>query len=160
MRDVKVLKVYNLVNAKGNKLRLRLGILKSMEAVYAPNADHGYRWSFVGEHIPMPVRSMTWFNGFPENIMLDWLKGNGWYPHTCVHMDDGRCHVYELPKGNEELDSDYIKSQQQTDKDAFCRVIRGLVSNGKRADAARIYRYKHGGTLYNAVHEVDIIATE
>lgn len=160
MRDIKVLKVYNLVDSKGNKLRLRLGILKSMEAVCALNADQGYRWSFVGEHIPMPVRSMTWFNGFPDNVMIDWLKGNGWYPRTCVHMDDGRCHVYELPKGDEEPDRDYIKTQQQVDKDVFYRVIRGLVSNGKRLDAARVYRYAHGGTLRNAADAVNIITTE
>lgn len=97
MRNVKVIKVYNLVNSKGNKLRLRLGELKSRDDAFVSSADQGLRWSFIGANIPMPVRSSTWFNGFPEHIMLEWLKGNGWYVQTCVDMCDGRARVYNVP---------------------------------------------------------------
>lgn len=136
MRNVNVLKVYNLVNSKGNKLKLRLGILRDRVGEVC-NADKGYRWSFEGNNIPMPVRSRTWFNGFPEEAMLDWLKGNGWYPHTCVEMCDGSAKVYELPKGDKESDA------RSWDVDAFHNTIRDLVRNGKRLTAVRVYRYAH-----------------
>jgi hypothetical protein len=48
----------------------------------------------------MPVRSDYWFNGFPEETMLEWLKANGWYPKTCVDMYIGKAKVYALPAIN------------------------------------------------------------
>jgi hypothetical protein len=84
--------------------------------------------------------------------MLDWLKGNGWYAHTCADMCDGRVKVYELPKGNETSTSSNSLSQE-----AFMDVIRDLYRNGERIKAVRVYRYAHGGTLcdaYNAVKEI------
>ena len=153
MRDIKVLKVYNLVNSKGTKIQLRLGILRSRVGELAiSNADRGYRWSFNGNEIPMPVRSGYWFNGFEETVMLDWLKGNGWYPHTCVSMDDGKCRVYELPsepsKGNEtyELPIHAIHSGERALKDA----VRLLYNNGSRVEAISLYRYVHPSCLLAA----------
>ena len=157
MRDIKVLRVYNLVDSKGNKLQLRLGILRNRNSeVCISNADKGYRWSFVGDNIPMPVRSMYWFNGFEESIMLDWLKGNGWYPHTRVEMSNSRVTVYELPKGNE--DSGHRCSA--ADEAVFKSVIRDLTRNGNKIEAVRIYKYAHGGTLKSAVDAVNVIITE
>lgn len=137
MRDINVLKVYNLVDSKGNKVQLRLGMITgNANAIRVASEDQGYRWSFVGKHIPMPVRSRCWFNGFPEPIMLDWLKGNGWYPRSCVSMCDGNAIVYELPKGTDE-------EVRSWDVDAFHSVIRELISNGRRLTAVRVYRYAH-----------------
>lgn len=106
MERVKTFRVYNLVNSKGNKLQLELGItdVRREDTVWS-SADKGYRWRFIGKHIPMPVRSLYWFNGFPESIMLDWLKGNGWFVHTRVDTGSSYAEVYELPccycsKGN------------------------------------------------------------
>ena len=99
MEKVKTFRVYNLLNANGDRLRLRLGYIV-YEAGRPYNEDSGFRWSFDGKYIPMPVRSRTWFNGFPEPIMLNWLKANGWYPHTMVDMGCGYAKVFELPKGN------------------------------------------------------------
>lgn len=122
MRDVKVCRVYNLVDNKGNKLQLRLGVLKNRkDDICISNADKGYRWSFIGEHIPMPVRSMTWFNGFPEEVMLNWLKGNGWYPQSCVDMYCGKCRVYELPKAEEVFESQ--RYQQHTAREMYNDTI-------------------------------------
>lgn len=101
MRNVKVIKVYNLINSNGNKLQMKLGMLQNRGSeVFISNEDEGYRWSFEGKNIPMPVRSMTWFNGFPEAVMLEWLNGNGWYPQTCVYMNGGHVIVYDLPTSN------------------------------------------------------------
>lgn len=150
MEKTKIIRVYNLVDSKGNKLRLDLGIIslnRSADPIY--NGDTGYRWRFIGKHIPMPIRSMHWFNGFPENIMLDWLKGNGWYAHTRVEMCDGYAHVYELPKGNENTDD-----RSEEDEQVFKKTIRELANNSKRVSAVRLYRYANGGTLGEAYHAV------
>ena len=165
MRNIKVVRVYNLVNSKGNKLQLRLGILKSREGeVCISNADKGYRWSFIGENIPMPVRSMYWFNGFEESIMLDWLKGNGWYPRSCVFMDDGRARIYELPdaepaKGNEETTKVYeVPSYVKVaGENAFKDAIRYLCNNVNRMTAVCMYRYVHPCSLGDAKNAVDAI---
>ena len=162
MRDVKVLKVYNLVNSKGTKLQLRLGILRSRAGeVCIANTDNGSRWSFVGKEIPMPVRSGYWFNGFADEIMLSWLKGNGWYPRSCVCMDDGRCHVYELPKaeepskGNEtyELSLYAINVGER----ALKHAVNLLCNNGNKVDAVNLYRYVHPTCLLAARDAVDAI---
>lgn len=149
MRKIKTIRVYNLVDSKGNKLQLELGIIQiEHEGYQISTADKGYRWRFIGKHIPMPVRSRCWFNGFPENIMLDWLKGNEWYPHTRVEMCNGYADVYELPKGNESC------SRSEEDERAFCEVIRTLKRNGKSISAVRLYRYANGGSLNDAYHSV------
>lgn len=95
--NIDICYVFNLLDSNGTKLQLRLGRIKYSED-YLP--DKGFRWSFVGPKIPMPVRAYTWFNGFPENIMLDWLKGNGWALRSRVEMSTGKATVYELPTSN------------------------------------------------------------
>ena len=97
---VTALVCFNLVNANGVKLRLYLGRDEGYADCYG-NPDKGFRWSFVGSKIPMPVRAYTWFNGFPENTMLDWLKGNGWALRSRVEMGTGKATIYELPKADE-----------------------------------------------------------
>ena len=94
MQNITVLKVYNLLDGKGNRLRLRLGILNPEDRTC--KRDAGFRWSFVGPKIPMPVRSETWFNGFPVDTMLLWLREKGWFLRTAVDMFDGRATVYPL----------------------------------------------------------------
>ena len=143
MRDIKVLKVYNLVDSDGNRLRLRLGILKSRTGeVCISNKDIGYRWSFIGEHIPMPVRSMTWFNGFPEETMLEWLKRNGWYPKTCVWMSDGTAKVYELPRTEEPSKGNEVPYYiYENGKIAVNDAIKMFRENGRMLKAVQLYRY-------------------
>lgn len=165
MRNVEVIKVYNLVDSKGNKLRLMLGVLKSRkDDVCIDSRDKGYRWSFIGTNIPMPVRSNTWFNGFPEATMLSWLKANGWYPKACVDMYNGFAEVYELPdaeptKGNEKP----IEAYQVPDnvisrgKSAFNDAIHHLCNNGNKLTAVCLYRYVHPCCLTEAVRAVDAI---
>lgn len=94
-----IIHVYNFVDANGAKLQLNLGVLKEKEGL--PKGDAGLRWSFVGTKIPMPVRAHTWFNGFPEPVMLDWLKANGWHLHTDINPRTNNVNVHELPKATE-----------------------------------------------------------
>ena len=161
MRNIKIVRVYNLVNSKGNKLMLELGVITDGLRDEIPyfRADKGYRWRFIGRNIPMPVRSLCWFNGFPEDIMLDWLKGNGWYPQTRVEMSNGYAHVYELPKGDEE-DISILPERYEHEECVFRDVIRDLVSNGNKMRAACLYRYANGGDIYAARDAVREICEE
>ena len=96
MDSIKVIRIFNLVDVNGDKLQLRLGFIDKAVNRTGKN-DTGLRWSFVGRKIPMPIRAYTWFNGFPEETMLSWLKANGWAPHTCISMDNFKVKVYDLP---------------------------------------------------------------
>lgn len=149
--------VYNLLDSNGTKLQLRLGRLKGYgDELRSYHCDQGFRWSFVGPKIPMPIRAYTWFNGFPEKTMLDWLKGNGWALRSRVEMGTGKATVYELPEPNKGNEIPSVNCDM-TYKSIFDDVIRELVRNGKRITAVRVYRYAHGGSLQdctNAVKEI------
>ena len=123
--------------------------------------DKGYRWRFIGENIPMPVRSKYWFNGFTENIMLDWLKGNGWYPRVCVYMN-GTAQVYELPKADEPIkaNEEYKLSEAaiRCGEDALHHAVCMLCKAGLKLRAVALYRYIHPSSLVDAKYAVDDIA--
>ena len=161
MKKIKVLRTYNFVDAKGNDLQLNLCLVDHSEIMCGTD-DVGFRWQFFGKEIPMPVRSGTLFNGFPEDVMIDWLKGNDWALCTCVDMNTGKAKVFELPKGNATttVTTADLPPLSPTEKWYFDRVIRDLVNNGNKVGATRLYRYAHGGTLRNAVDAVNIIITE
>lgn len=95
---MKLIKVYNLLNAKGDKLTLRLGYDPALCGTTGDN-DCGMRWSFEGKCIPMPTRG--WFNGFPEETMLNWLNENGWVARCIVDMPSGKATVYDLTEAPE-----------------------------------------------------------
>ncbi len=160
--NVDILRTYNLVNSNGNKLRLYLGRIEESDDYFG---DKGFRWCFVGNRIPMPVRSGTWFNGFPEHIMLDWLKGNGWALHTSVSTNTGIVTVYELPfydepsKGNEKSIDAYQMSDHaaELNKEAFEEAIRIMYSDRGKVAAIRLYRYAHPCLLCDANRAVDAI---
>jgi hypothetical protein len=124
MRKTKIVKTFTFVNAKGTKLYLNLGIITDglRDEMPIDNADKGFRWCFVGENIPMPVRSGYWFNGMPEHIMLDWLKANGWALHITVNTTYGRARIYELPAAPE------TETETKTETDWI------PVSSGKRPE--------------------------
>lgn len=154
---------FNLVNTDGVKLRLYLGRDEGYADCYG-NPDKGFRWSFVGTRIPMPVRAYTWFNGFPENTMLDWLKGNGWALRSRVEMSTGKATIYELPcaeepsKGNEtyELPIYAIHSGERALKDA----VRLMYGNGDRISAISLYRYVHPSCMLAAHDAVRAICLD
>ena len=153
---IKTLKCFNLCNASGDKVYLYLGIDESI--ALARGKDTGYRWRFVGTKIPMPVRNGTWFNGFPESVMLDWLKGNGWYAESCVNMNTGRYKVFNLPKGNEKsTGTTEFPIHMEQEKPIFERVICELMDAGRSATATRLYRYAHGGGVRSAYEAVKAI---
>ena len=155
--NINIIVVYNLVDSNGTKLQLRLGRLNGYsDKLLSYHCDQGFRWSFVGSKIPMPVRAYTWFNGFPENTMLDWLKGNGWALRSRVEMSTGKATVYELPKAEEpskgnneyELSLSAIRCGERALKGA----VRLLYNNGSGVAAIRLYRYVHP-TCMLAAHD-------
>ena len=93
MKEVNIIRVYNLLNPNGNRLQLRLAIIHPDDRE-RNCGDTGYRWSFLGSEIPMPVRNGTWFNGFPVDTMLLWLAEHEWYVETEVDMHTGKAKVH------------------------------------------------------------------
>lgn len=95
---IDIMKIYNLLDPNGNKLQLFLGrkVDNGGDAVIN-GKDKGWRWSFYGTKIPMPIRKGEWFNGFPEETMLNWLKAHGWHVRTIVH-NDAKATVFDLPE--------------------------------------------------------------
>ena len=137
MERILTLRCYNLVNAEGRKLLMYLGRYESCERGDYPNGlecpnDKGFRWMFEGSEIPMPVRHGTWFNGFPEKVMLDWLKGNGWALHATVNMATGKTTVYELPKANEML-APKLTAAQEAHNDAISPAVQRYMARIEEA---------------------------
>ena len=153
MEKVIILKVYNLLDSKGTKLQLRFGVIDNFSPSY--HGERGYRWSFLGTKIPMPVRNGTWFNGFPEPIMLEWLKENGWHVQTIVDMSTGKANVFELPNGDEGYKLSELAIRQG--EDALESAIRMLCDQGLKLKAIALYRYVHHCTLSEGKAAVDAI---
>ena len=140
MEKVIIHKVYNLVNHNGDKLQLKLGLLQNNRDNGVPvPAIHGWRWSFEGKEIPMPVRSRTWFNGFPADTMLLWLAEHDWYVVTEVDMATGKANVNGLPEPEEAYtDEDFAK-----DETVFNEILKELTAQGKFGIAVQLYSYAH-----------------
>ena len=158
MEKITTLKVYNLLDSKGNKLQLKLGHIDNFSPTY--HGERGYRWSFIGTRIPMPIRNGTWFNGFPEHTMIEWLNGNDWYVQTCVDMCSGKADVFDLPNGNDDLNVKIVPERCEADERAFCELIRELIHNHRRVSACHLYRYANGGDLHDADKAIREICNE
>lgn len=138
LEEIKIIRMYNLVNPKGKRLQLRLGVmqLEPQEKYYG---DTGYRWSFLGREIPMPVRNGTWFNGFPHDTMMLWLAEHEWHVETEVNMLSGKAKVYGLPEPEDE----YEELQLIADEQVFYNLVKELLCNNDLDKALAIVRYAH-----------------
>lgn len=160
MREtIDVLYTYNLVDANGNKLQLNLGHIKGSEDFPGcVHVDKGYRWRFIGRKIPMPVRNRTWFNGFPVETMMDWLKANGWYLRSRVTVPSGEVNIFELPDMSQLPTKDDIPAYISVKgKQVLEDCIRHLCANGMKLDAICLYRYVNPCTLSEGKYAVDKI---
>lgn len=138
MKAINIIRMYNLVNPKGNRLQLRLGILHPEDREKFCG-DTGYRWSFLGREIPMPVRNGTWFNGFPHDTMMLWLAEHEWHVETEVDMLSGKAKVYSLPEPKDE----YTSEQMADDEQAFNHLIKELYESRDYKKAIQLCRYAH-----------------
>lgn len=163
MEKIKLLKVYNFVDKDGDNLQLRFGIL---ENVRLPKGDTGYRWSFIGTKIPMPIRSDTWFNGFPVETMLEWLKGNGWEVQLIVNTVSGKIEMfttsfnYESDKGNEAIelfDVSDIPTCNGLEHGVIEEVVKILWRCDRRLTAVKLYRLVKKCYLATAKNAVEAI---
>lgn len=149
MTDVNVLKIYNFVDSDNNQLQLRFGVLVDRDDL--PPKDMGWRWSFVGTKIPMPVRCGTWFSGFPADIMLDWLKSQGWTACACVNLITGKVIVYESQVKSKLCDVlSKLKPLDILEERALATALTLLVKNGNVTRACMLYRYIYGGSINDA----------
>ena len=150
---MKIIKTYNLVNTKGNRLQLMLGALDS-SAGLCTQEDTGFRWSFLGTNIPMPVRNGTWFNGFPENIMLAWLEEHGWYVETCVNCTTYRVTVYDHSQKGNECFSQNENEPDDLLKSALNHAMQLLIEAKCPLRAERLYKRIYGCSPLEAAKAV------
>jgi hypothetical protein len=136
MENIHIIRVYNLVNPKGKRLQLRLGYIRKFNDI-PTDGDTGYRWSFLGREIPMPVRNGTWFNGFPEATMLLWLAEQEWCVETKVDMATGKATTYALPEPAEE----YSAREMADDGVVFNALIKELNAQNRFGVAMQLYSY-------------------
>lgn len=157
MEKFKTIRVYNLVNSKGNQLQLVLG-RTDVQRDGGPwsSADNGYRWRFIGRKIPMPVRSMYWFNGFPADTMLLWLAEHDWYVETEVDMNTGKAKAFGLP----EPEDMYSDEQFADDEQVFKNLIKDLLCAGDYGKAIQLCRYAYEIGTDGAVERVHEIGKE
>ena len=148
-----VLKIYNLLNPNGAKLQLRLGIVNSGDE-FCGHKDTGLRWSFVGTKIPVPIRSGTWFNGFPENIMLEWLKSNGWSVCTCVNCITYNVTVYEPSQKGNESSSQKGNAPDVLIERELNHAMELLIEAKRPLGAERLYKHIHDCSYLEATKVV------
>lgn len=146
--------IYGYINPNGDTLQLRLGRIKPEKRNH-DDKDTGYRWSFVGKKIPMPVWSGDWFKGHPEPIMTEWLmKHGGWAKAFMVDMVTNKTEVYELPKANDFIKEVYfvatstgiVTDMFATEGDAMefsAKLAKALGSNASVFKAEEIARTYH-----------------
>lgn len=80
MKDDNIYKTiaYCFVNASNEVLTLQGGYFKNEDGKVTLKSF----WSFIGNNIPMPVRSGTWFEGMKFKVMRSWLESNGWHLYS------------------------------------------------------------------------------
>lgn len=146
-------RIYGFVNPNGETLQLRLGYDHKAKLDDPTKKDTGYRWSFVGKCIPMPIRANTWFNGFSEEIMLNWLKSQGWYMETKVNMLTSKATVYELPFCKNLSENELINGKQ-----AIYKAVLLLCAAGHKDKARALTRLVSHCSFHEAFVKVDEIS--
>lgn len=164
--EIKLIRTILFRDPNGNDLRLTLGKIKDMEAYnrfmgFASNDDKGFRWQFVGPKIPMPIRSCEWFNGFPEEVMVPWVKSQGYEVVAVTSHVTGSLYVVkgneapvttavdtdEAPKGNEPVSVKYVV-------DDGCNSYHSLSIYDNFADANRYFQnIRAGGWLNSRIYK-------
>lgn len=155
---VKPIIAYTLMNTKGQKLLMQLGIDEDSPILETR------RWRFFGQHIPMPVHSGQWFNGFSLKTMLDWLAANGgWHLVATVYLKSGLAVMYDLSINDdeepvpEEAPIESKMKQHELDEDFVNFTIYQMWQAGLKARAMRLYQKLYGldiSTAGNAVRDI------
>lgn len=113
--------------------------------------DQDKRWMIYSSHSPIPVRNATWFQGFCFETMHKYVSDAGFILLSRTNLSSGFTTVYESVT---DVNEPYIKPLT-FGKDCFERIICELVQDGKKATACKVWRYAHGGTLYQAKQAIE-----
>ena len=121
--EVKMIEVYSLWHTeKQCQLTLTLGCVVGM------TGNKALRWKLKGKHIPFPVRSNTWFEGFSSGIMLSYLNDCGYELEAVVNMNTGNIRVFPCRVKADELNINVVMPNVDDASAMFkkyvCRVAR------------------------------------
>ena len=135
--NVKIIKTILFRDSNGNDLRLTLGKIEDMEAYwrfmgFRNNDDKGFRWRFVGRHIPGIYRSGEWFNGFPEDVTIPWVKSQGYEVVAITGHVTGSVYV---AKGNETPCAPIEPAEPEAPKGNEPVPVKYVVDSGSRCNA-------------------------
>ena len=75
--NIYLITAHHFINAANESLTLNIGRLTD-ETGEPVRSALAIRYCLTGRHIPMPVRSGTWFESVSFPVMKKWLKDNGW----------------------------------------------------------------------------------
>ena len=137
--EIKLIRTILFRDPNGNDLRLTLGKIKNKEEYnqfmgFANNDDRGFRWRFVGQKIPMPIRSYEWFNGFPEYVMVPWVKSHGYNVVACTNHITGAVYVV---KGNtpepSKANAPKLTTAQEAHSNAISPAVQQYMAEIKKA---------------------------
>lgn len=97
---VEVINIYNLLNPNGDPMQMLLGRIVDKNGRAVVNGkDKGWRWCVAHcKHNPTLFRKGEWYNSFPEETMLYWLKEHGWAVRTIVNASTHEVKVFDLPE--------------------------------------------------------------
>ena len=87
--EVKTIEVYTLWHEEQQcELTMTLGRIVEI------NNNTAWRWKLQGKHIPFPVRSNTWFEGFQPGVMIQYMRNCGYEVDAIVNMCTGKAHLF------------------------------------------------------------------
>lgn len=141
--EVKMIEVYSLWHTeKQCQLTLTLG------HVVGVAGNKALRWKLKGKHIPFPVRSNTWFEGFSSGIMLSYLNDCGYELEAVVNMNTGDIRVFpcrvkadelninvvmpSVDDASPEVKAMIVRVANECDKITAVRLVRGFYGIGLR----------------------------
>lgn len=159
---VKALTSFAFVNEKKQDLTLIYGRIVDENGKENPSIT-AQRWSLVGLNIPFPVRSGTWFEGFAIDVMLEYLKRNGWTFCSYTSLKGGKTYVVDSVKAAKPV-IDNIKKEQaaepvkkETEEELNAKIVK-LLKDGYRIKAIMTYKEYHPELLiYEIGHRIDEI---
>lgn len=115
--------------------------------------DCGQRWSVISTHNPIPVRNATWFQGFDFLTMNKYLSDAGFVLVAKTNFYSGFTTVYaSVADANTPCAAPLTRGRER-----FEEVIRELVRDCRKGTACMVWRYAHGGTLYQAKQAVEAL---
>lgn len=113
--------------------------------------DQDKRWMIYSSHSPIPVRNAMWFQGFCFETMHKYMSDAGFILLSRTNLSSGFTTIYKNAVDIDEHNVPPLTSG----KTYFDQIIRELVKDGRKGAACGVWRYTHGGTLYQAKQAIE-----